>query len=659
VSDIAGAAKRLLLGRPFRSDRLGHQLLPKRIALPVFASDALSSVAYAPDEIILTLSLAGLGAAVFSPWVGLVVVVVLLVVVASYRQNVHAYPSGGGDYEVANTNLGPRAGLTVASALLVDYALTVAVSISSAAQYAASAIPTLQGNEVPFALGLVGLLMLANLRGIKESGTLFAIPTYIFMFTVGALAVTGFIRHLLGTLPAAESAGLEVIAESSYDQGLVGLAGALLILRAFASGCAALTGVEAISNGVPNFRKPKSRNAATTLALLGGLSITFMMSSLLLARLTGVKYVEFPTEQLLENGRAVSEDYVQHPVLGQLADAVFQGFPPAFYLVSIATGLILVLAANTAFNGFPVLGSILARDGFLPRQLHTRGDRLAFSNGIVTLGIGAAVLIWAFDAQVTRLIQLYIVGVFMSFTLSQLGMVRHWNRHLRTEPDADVRRKMLRSRAINTTGLVLTGTVLVVVLISKFTRGAWIALVAMGVVYAGMYAVRRHYDQVAAELALDAEPGAARALPSRVHAIVLLARLHKPAMRAVAYARATRPSVLEAVTVNVDAEATEALRQQWEELEIPVALRVLDSPFREITRPVLGYVKSIRRDSPRDLVVVYIPEYVVGHWWEHLLHNQSALRLKSRLLFTPGVVVASVPWQLESSALQANESGLR
>jgi hypothetical protein len=218
---------------------------------------------------------------------------------------------------------------------------------------------------------------------------------------------------------------------------------------------------------------------------------------------------------------------------------------------------------------------------------------------------------------------------------------------------------MLRSRAINTTGLVLTGTVLVVVLISKFTRGAWIALVAMGVVYAGMYAVRRHYDQVAAELALDAEPGAARALPSRVHAIVLLARLHKPAMRAVAYARATRPSVLEAVTVNVDAEATEALRQQWEELEIPVALRVLDSPFREITRPVLGYVKSIRRDSPRDLVVVYIPEYVVGHWWEHLLHNQSALRLKSRLLFTPGVVVASVPWQLESSALQANESGLR
>ena len=469
------------------------------------------------------------------------------------------------------------------------------------------------------------------------------------------MAVTGFVRFLLGELPMAESAELEVIAESGYEQGLVGIGGALLVLRAFASGSAALTGVEAISNGVPNFRKPKSRNAATTLLMLGCLSVTFLMSSLLLARATGVHYVEFPGEQLLRDGVPVGEDYVQHPVLGQLAGAVFEGFSPAFYLVTVATGLILVLAANTAFNGFPVLGSILAKDGYLPKQLHTRGDRLAFSNGIVTLAGGAGVLIWAFDAQVTRLIQLYIVGVFVSFTMSQLGMVRHWNRELRTVPDETTRRSMLRSRTINMTGFGLTGTVLVVVLISKFTRGAWIALLAMAVVYVLMWAVRRHYDHVAAELALDEDPSAARALPSRVHAIVLLARLHKPAMRAVAYARATRPSVLEGVTVNVDDEATDALREQWEALEIPVPLRVLDSPFREITRPVVGYVKSIRRESPRDLVVVYVPEYVVGHWWEQLLHNQSALRLKSRLLFTPGVVVASVPWQLESSAVASGD----
>ena len=659
MSDIAGATKRLLLGRPFRSDRLGHTLLPKRIALPVFASDALSSVAYAPDEIILTLSIAGLGAAVFSPWVGLAVVVVLLVVVGGYRQTVHAYPSGGGDYEVASANLGPRAGLTVGSALLVDYTLTVAVSISAGAQYAASAVPALRGYEVPAALVVVGLLMLMNLRGVRESGRLFAVPTYLFMLALGSLAVVGFLRYLGGTLPQAESAGLDVVPADMYEQGLIGLAGALLVLRAFATGCAALTGVEALSNGVPNFRRPKSRNAATTLAMLGLLSFTFLMSSLLLARATGVHYVENPAEGLVRDGVPVGEEYVQHPVLVQLSEAVFDGFPAAMYVVAITTGLILLLAANTAFNGFPVLGSILARDGFMPRQLHSRGDRLAFSNGIVTLAVGAGLLIWIFDAQVTRLIQLYIVGVFASFTLGQLGMVRHWNRVLRLEPDPARRRSMLRSRAINSTAFAMTALVLVVILVSRFTRGAWITLVAIGVVYVLMTAIRRHYDRVGEEVALGGDAGSARALPSRVHAIVLVARVHKPTMRAVAYARATRPSTLEAVTVDVDRESTETIRRQWEELAVPVPLRVLDSPFREITRPVIGYVKSIRRESPRDLVVVYIPEYVVGHWWEHLLHNQSALRLKSRLLFTPGVVVASVPWQLESSAVQAVDGGPR
>ncbi|WP_024288088.1 APC family permease [Cellulomonas sp. KRMCY2] len=654
MSDVVHAAKRLLLGRPVRSDRLGHTLLPKRIALPVFASDALSSVAYAPDEILLTLAIAGLGATVISPWVGLAVVVVLVVVVASYRQNVHAYPSGGGDYEVATVNLGPKAGLSVASALLVDYVLTVAVSISSGAQYASSAIPALRGHEAEFAIGLVLILALANLRGVKESGTAFAIPTYLFMFALGSLAVVGAIRALTGTLPMAETAALEVLPEAGFEQGLVGLAGAFLVLRAFASGSAALTGVEAISNGVPAFRKPKSKNAATTLLLLGTLSTTFIMSILLLARATHVHYVEFPASQLLRDGVPVGEDYVQNPVIVQLARTVFAGITPVIVLIAVVTGVILVLAANTAFNGFPVLGSILARDGYLPRQLHTRGDRLAYSNGIVALAGGAIVLIWAFDAQVTRLIQLYIVGVFVSFTLSQLGMVKHWNLLLRTEPDGRGRDRMKRARIVNAVGLGLTGTVLIVVLITKFTRGAWIAVLAMGVVFLVMRGIRAHYDAVRDELALGPEPATARALPSRVHAIVLISRLHKPAMRAIAYARASRPSVLEAVTVSVDPEDVVELRKQWEALDMPVALKVLDSPFREITRPVVGYVKSIRRESPRDLVVVYVPEYVVGHWWEHLLHNQSALRLKSRLLFTPGVVVASVPWQLESSIARSN-----
>ncbi len=658
MSEIADAAKRLLLGRPVRSEHLGHTLLPKRVALPVFASDALSSVAYAPDEILLTLALAGLSATMISPWVGLAVVVVLLTVVASYRQNVRAYPSGGGDYEVATVNLGPTAGVGVSPRPSWSTTCSRSRCRSPRARSTRRArSPRCATTRRRSRSGVVVLLTLVNLRGVKESGTFFAIPVYLFMLAIGTTAVVGFFQYATGNLGPAESAEFELTAESGFDQGLMGIAGAFLVARAFASGCAALTGVEAISNGVPAFRKPKSRNAATTLALLGGISAAMMLSILFLARATGVHYAEDPHAQLSLNGEPLPVDYVQHPVIGQLAETVFSGAPILFYVVSAVTGLILVLAANTAFNGFPVLGSILAKDGYLPRQLHTRGDRLAFSNGIITLAVAAIVLIWAFDAEVTRLIQLYIVGVFVSFTLSQLGMVRHWTRALRTEHQPRERSRMRRSRVVNTVGLGMTGTVLVIVLLTKFTHGAWIAILAMAIVFVLMKSIRKHYDTVRDELALGDDAAAARALPSRVHAIVLVSKIHRPTMRALAYARASRPSVLEAVTVGVDAEDVEDLMRQWEALDLPVPLRVLDSPFREITRPVLSYVRSVRRESPRDLVVVYIPEYVVGHWWEQLLHNQSALRLKGRLLFTPGVVVASVPWQLSSTEGQTGLEG--
>jgi len=649
VPTFSDAVKRLLVGRPVRSDRLSETLLPKRIALPVFASDALSSVAYAPDEIFLTLAMAGVTSYVVSPWVGLAVVLVMLVVVASYRQNVHAYPSGGGDYEVATVNLGRTAGLSVGSALLVDYVLTVAVSISSAAQYAASALPFLRGHETAAAVLAVVFLAAMNLRGVRESGAAFAVPTYVFMVAILGMAAWGFARYFFGDLPAAESAGLDLRPQAGLDAGLVGLAGGFLVLRAFSSGCAALTGVEAISNGVPAFRPPKSANAARTLVLLGTLSVTMLMGVITLANLMGVRYAEEPAVHLLRDGVPVGEGYEQDPVIGQLARGIFDHFPVAFFVVTTATGLILVLAANTAFNGFPVLGSILARDGWLPRQLHTRGDRLAFSNGIVALAAAAVVLIVAFDAEVTRLIQLYIVGVFVSFTMSQTGMVRHWTRLLRTETKPDARARMKRSRVINSVGLALTGTVLVIVLITKFTQGAWIAIVAMVVIFVVMRAIRVHYDHVAKELAASESVASTRALPSRVHAIVLVSKMHLPTLRALAYARASRPSVIEALTVTVDAEETRALREAWDARGIPVPLKALDSPYREITRPVIDYVKAVRRASPRDLVVVYVPEYVVGHWWEQVLHNQSALRLKSRLHYTPGVVVASVPWQLQSA----------
>ena len=632
-----------------RSDRLGETLLPKRLALPVFASDALSSVAYAPDEILLTLGLAGGALALTNSWkIALAVVVVMAVVIMSYRQNVHAYPSGGGDYEVASVNLGPRAGLTVASALLVDYVLTVAVSVSAGVQNAANAFDFVRGREAVIAVAIVAGLTAMNLRGVRESGAAFAIPTYLFMVTVIGMALVGVYRQVTGTLPPAESAGLELLPEPGYE-ALSGLALSFLMLRAFSSGCAALTGVEAISNGVPAFRKPKSKNAATTLLLMGTVAITMLLSMVTLARWTGINYAEDPATQLTRDGVPVGDTYVQDTVMGQVANSVFSEFGPGVVLVSIVTGLILILAANTAFNGFPVLGSILARDGFLPRQLHTRGDRLAFSNGIIILAAAAAGLIVIYNAEVTRLIQLYIVGVFVSFTVSQIGMVRHWNRHLAVEKHAAARTRMLRSRGINAVGAAMCGTVLLVVLATKFLQGAGYAIAAMVVLFIVMNRIRRHYDHVRDELAVSEGDTKHQLLPSRVHAIVLVAKIHKPTLRALAYARATRPSILEALTVDVDPDETRALQAEWDRRDIPVPLKALDSPFREITRPVVDYVKSIRSGNPRDLVVVYIPQYVVGHWWEQVLHNQSALRLRTRLLFTPGVMVSSVPWQLASS----------
>jgi amino acid transporter len=643
VSKLSTAARRLVLGRPFRSDSMGHTLLPKRIALPVFASDAMSSVAYAPEEIFLVLSVAGLSAYAMTPWIGLAVAAVMLIVVASYRQNVHAYPSGGGDYEVVTTNLGPMAGLTVASALLVDYVLTVAVSMASAMSNIGSAVPFVATHKALFAVIAIVVLMSMNLRGIRESGTAFAIPTYAFIFGMLIMLGWGLFRiYVLGDPLRAESAGFQMKAEHGQ---VVGLALMFLVARSFSSGCAALTGVEAISNGVPAFQKPKSRNAATTLLMLGAIAVTLLMGIIVLAEKIGVQIVDDPHTQLV----GAPPGYTQKTLVAQLAQTVFGSFHLGFLLITIVTALILVLAANTAFNGFPVLGSILAQDRYLPRQLHTRGDRLAFSNGILFLALAAIAFIVAFNAEVTALIQLYIVGVFVSFTLSQIGMVKHWTRLLRSETDSAVRRKMMRSRVVNTVGFFCTGAVLLVVLVTKFLAGAWIAIVAMTVLFVIMKLIHKHYDTVARELAQqEAEEGEV-VLPSRNHAVVLVSKLHLPTLRALAYARATRPDVLEAITVSVDDAETRELVHRWQDSDITVPLKVIASPYREITRPVLDYVKRISKESPRTVVTVFIPEYVVGHWWEQILHNQSALRLKGRLLFMPGVMVTSVPWQLNSS----------
>jgi amino acid transporter len=648
VSIVTRVAKRLIIGSPVRSDRMGHSLLPKRLALPIFASDPLSSVAYATQEILLVLTVGGTAFLYLAPWIAAAVIVLMVAVVASYRQLVRAYPTGGGDYEVASKNLGRSAGVVVASALLVDYVMTVAVSVSSGVDNIISAAPSLHHHRVAMALIFTVLLAAVNLRGLREAGLAFAAPTYLFATGVFVMIATGLFRAIAGDRPVAESAHYVPHVHSGYGSlGLLALC--FLTLRAFSSGCTALTGVEAIANGVPAFKPPKARNAQRTLVIMGAMATSMFAGVTALALITKVRITANACDL---GGFTDCEHRPQRTVIAQVASAVFGGpHSVGFFYLQAATALILVLAANTAFNGFPLLGAILAQDKNLPRQLYTRGDRLSYSNGIVALALVAGLLIYLFKADVTRLIQLYILGVFTSFTLGQSGMVRHWNRALRTERDPAERRRMIRSRAINAFGASFTGLVLVIVVATKFTKGAYLVIIAMPILYGLMRAINRHYTHVGREL----EPeGSGLMLPARNHVVVLVSKVHKPTLRALAYARATRPDTLTALTVNVDDAETRNLLAEWEKRNLPVRLTVLESPFREVTNPIVEYIRKLRRDRPGDVVSVFIPEYVVGHWWEHLLHNQSALRLKTRLLFQPGVMVTSVPWQLASSQLSAD-----
>ncbi|MEU9702158.1 APC family permease [Streptomyces sp. NPDC047981] len=637
------AAKRLLVGRPLDSGRLGETLLPKRLALPIFCSDPLSSVAYATEEILLILALGGLAVLHLAWYAAVAIVILLLVVVASYRQTCYAYPGGGGAYVVSAENLGQTAALTAASALLIDYVMTVAVSIVSGVAAITSAVPALDGYAVGLSVAFVAILAWLNLRGVRESGRYFAIPTYAFIATIYLMFAVAAVRMATGATIRAESADLPIHAESTYT----GLALVLLAMRAFASGCTALTGVEAISNGVPAFAKPKSRNAASTLAIMGGVAVTMFFGITTLAMIYEVHVAEDPTELGLAPGTAMPT------ALAQIGRATFGSWHFLFYLLQAVTAAVLIMAANTAFNGFPMLASVLGRDRYAPRQLFHRGDRLVYSNGVLLLSLAAIALIVAFDANLTRLIQLYIIGVFVSFTLSQAGMVKHWRRELATPAGAANRVHILRRLSINAFGACLTAVVLVIVLITKFTHGAWIVVVAMPVLFAGMKGVRRHYEAVAAEVAVPS--GARPHSLSENHVMVLVASINAPSLRALSYAKTLRPASLTAVTVAEDPAEAEVLRASWDAHGIDVPLRVLSSPYRSVVQPVLRHIRDAPERTEDSVVSVIIPEYVVGHWWEQPLHNQSALRLKARLLFMKNVVVIDVPYRLASARELAAE----
>jgi amino acid transporter len=621
--------KRLLIGRALRNDAQSAQLLPKWIALPVFSSDPLSSVAYATEQILL---IAGLGGAAYlwlaSP-VAVAVAVLLAIVVVSYRQICHAYPDGGGAFTVSRHNLGEKSALVAASALLVDYVMTVAVSVVAGVLAITSKFPSLQPHAAELSVAVVAVLALVNLRGLQQSGKAFALPTYLFIVLVFLLLITAASEAFIGGgLPLASGAGEHLSANQPVGAYLT----VILALRAFASGATALTGVEVTSNGVPAFRKPKSRNAAVTLTIIGALAIVMFVGITSLAvRMKAHAYPNgFPS------------------VISQLGAGVWGSHSLLFLLFQLATAGILILAAHTAFNGFPFLASILAQHRYLPRQLQNRGDRLVYSNGILLLAGFAIVLIFAFNANIDRLIQLYIIGVFTAFTFGQAGMVRHWQRLLADAGlDAAERRRHRLALVLNAIGAVVTAGVVVVVIGYRFLDGAYLVIIAMAVLFGVMRAIRGHYRRVSDELALadDAE----LMQPSNNHAIVLVSSLNQAAMRALGYAKATRPAELIALTVNLDEADTRALQTEWDRHNIDIPLTVVASPYREITRPILGYLHRLRRQSPRDVVTVFVPEYVVGHWWEQLLHNQSSLRLKTRLLFEPAVIVASVPYQLRSS----------
>ena len=606
IRPLAGI-KRLLVGSPISSAHAEHERLSRVTGLAVLSSDALSSVAYATEEILRVLMIGGAAALSLSTPVSLVLALLLLIVAFSYRQTIYAYPSGGGAYLVAKDNLGDTPALIAAASLLIDYTLTVAVSIAAGVAALTSAFPALHVSRVELSLAFMTILAIGNLRGLRESGRIFSVPTYFFIGGMIVMIGAGAWRFATGTVvPVADAA-------ASLPVHPLGL---FVILTAFANGCTAMTGVEAVSNGVPAFRKPESRNAAFTLVIMAVLAVTMFIGITLLAHV--YRIVPSDTET----------------VVSQIGRAVFGGRGWLYYMIQAGTMLILVLAANTAYADFPRLASIVSRDRYLPRQFMNQGDRLAFSNGIGVLSVCAGVLLVIFGGDTHALIPLYMIGVFVSFTLSQFGMVLHWKRTRETGWRA--------SALVNGIGAVVTAVVLVVVASTKAAEGAWIILLLIPLLVMLFRATRRHYDHVATQLDVqDFTP-----LP-RLRNIVLvpLSGVHRAVLQALHYAHTLSDDV-RALYVSSDPAAIEAVRREWDRWGEGVPLVVLESPYRAVLEPLLTYITDLEKAHPDAYVTIVLPEFVPARWWQHLLHNQSALILKGALLFRPNTVVTNIPFHL-------------
>lgn len=640
---MAFSLKRLLVGKPISTEHAHHQRLPKIIALAVFASDALSSTAYATEEILLALMMA-VGYATAPDTIGRLNTVlpvgigigILLVIVAlSYRQTVYAYPQGGGAYLVAKENFGQRTGLIAAAALLIDYVLTVAVSVAAGVAAITSAFPHSAPYTVHLCLSFIALITLLNLRGMKESGTVFAIPTYGFLISLVILLIVGYQRHFSGGLPTyAPLEQQNLLANPAYYQHLT----LFMLLRAFSSGCTALTGIEAISDGVPAFAPPESRNAAITLGWMATILVTLFLSITGLAYLSNsqpiVAIAADGTRFAVEHGHLESTE----TLISVLAHRVFDGTGMAwfYFVLQIFTAAILVLAANTAYADFPRLSSILARDRFMPRQMANIGDRLAFNNGILALAFFSGLLIIIFKGSVTRIISLYALGVFMSFTLSQAGMVMHW-RKLRPP-------KWQLNAGVNAVGAASTFVVMCIILITKFVGGAWMVALAIPIIVVALRKINDHYRSVAKQLSLE---GYRPQQGLRHHVFALVPDIHRGVIPALQYARSMSPDA-RALHISIDPSREKRLRERWELFSRGVPLTMLPSPYRSLVDPVVEFIKQIQAQDPRSLVTVVIPEFVPKGWWARLLHGQAGLLLNVRLHEMPGVVVVSVPYLIET-----------
>jgi amino acid transporter len=607
---LLGQVKRVLVGRPIPSDLAHHERLTKVTGLAVLSSDALSSVAYATEEILRVLMVGGLAALALSRNISFLIAALMAVVAFSYRQTINVYSRGGGDYMVAKENLSVTAGLTAAAALLIDYTLTVAVSVSAGVAAIFSAFPTLHINRVEVGIGLVALLMLANLRGLRESARLFSIPTYGFITIMLGLVVTGIIRQLIGS--PLEPAAVEPL--STLDTGTLTT---FALMTAFANGCTAMTGVEAILDGTPAFKPPEPKNAGATLIIMAVLAITMFLGVTHLANAVG----------------AVPSN--RETIVSQIGRSVFGSGSVLYYALQIVTTLILVLAANTAFADFPRLASVVARDRFMPRQFLNQGDKLAFSNGIIALSAGAAALLWFFGGDTHQLIPLYMIGVFLSFTLSQTGMFLRWRR---LKPPG-----WKLTATINGIGAICTGVVLVIIAITKGPEGAWIVMILIPMIVTLFRVTKSHYDAVAKQLTLrDWSP------PARRTNIVLvpISGVQRAVVGALRYAESISTDV-RAVYVNDNPQAIAALTEEWKMWGGSVRLVVLESPFRSVLEPLMDYIEQIERERTNAYITVVLPEFVPSKWWHHLLHNQRALLIKGRLLFRQNVVVTSVPFHLQ------------